>query len=899
MNNSTEKASPVVSLIVTHNSRLQCFVAKLFDTLKQLYQAFKEEPPPKLHAIDRYYSEIKKGKIRFKNCAIMELIIKKENISLSLIYEGSLNGVSTKDIYYDMRKDSNTDSIFPHFNITNNNKIFNDFKNFLISELTPTKDDEKEYVFYLARHGEGIHNKYKKQKSATSSFAKNVCKLKNNNDKDCYKKFKLTDSRLTNKNDDIDRHIAENNIFTTYNTGEEQAEIAGYRLQIILNDKGITSIDYLFCSQLLRTRQTMYHILVIMTEKNNNLNHPNKIYILPCSSEHNVPGKNGDCDNMFSNLQNAVSSSENVARCMNSENVMKDGKIKYTCGTIGDSAHGVGLKLELDWSVFLNTADCVKYNMIHYAIQIINTPGLASPGSEISSSSESINHTDSSASSESSDSATSQSIELVNGKDSLLGGPDSSVQTVPLPESPKQKTVSSFYNTTAIPGLDEDYASHLNNYIIDSFNSIVGKNFGGGSGSGSDTDILDKLKSKIISYISNTNDTTSCVKVQKWKECGGECQKLMLKLFDIELNSTQYNLKCIFDSVISNSTNNDHPYITLKINDKNKKLTGVWVNDQPNINLEINNNNKPTKLIMGFGPSASGKTYIAKTMINMLSKIAGYPTDFLAVDGGIYRQCSIIYKTIIETTNYLNIPGISNLVSSFSVADKVKQIKTLFDSNKVKDNICNFLLTKKYKINLYVPETLGECVLKGNITKTTGYCVKLIQRYIDITGDKENWVALLIWQHKQGQYIDCEFSSEYKCIGCINSGRSREEDEGKIYSSGSYGNSMKYGYDTMLQTKGYRFKIHNTGGNTYTNNGKKTQCKSIFQDFTDYTNTDLTQDNTKKYVDNDDKFIYIEKDNFENINCKVDDVKNFPATTGGRKTRRKNKKNAKKTRRYE
>jgi hypothetical protein len=47
---------------------------------------------------------------------------------------------------------------------------------------------------------------------------------------------------------------------------------------------------------------------------------------------------------------------------------------------------------------------------------------------------------------------------------------------------------------------------------------------------------------------------------------------------------------------------------------------------------------------MGIGPSASGKTYFAKTIITMLSNTDLYfPKSFLSIDGGIYREkCYIL-----------------------------------------------------------------------------------------------------------------------------------------------------------------------------------------------------------------------------------------------------------------
>ena len=282
-----------------------------------------------------------------------------------------------------------------------------------------------------------------------------------------------------------------------------------------------------------------------------------------------------------------------------------------------------------------------------------------------------------------------------------------------------------------------------------------------------------------------------------------------------------YNLNCIFKSVLivdKKDKNDNNDYIEFK--NLSSPLSGIWKEDQNRIELKINDTNKK-KLIMGFGPSASGKTYNAKTIIKLLNGInTEFPTTFLSIDGGTYRELSIIYQTIITVTKELNIGGVNNLVSTFSLTNMAYGIKTLFDSNIVKRNICNFLIKQQDKgknsedkypgfISLYVPETLGECVTKGKVATMTASCKPLIKTYRNITGDHTEWVALLIWQHKYGKYIDCDFAPKYQCVGCVNSGKSRQETEGKKYSSGSYENSIQYGTKTMNTTQGYRFKIQN------------------------------------------------------------------------------------------
>lgn len=962
--NSTND-SQIVSVITSHNSRIQCFVAKIFDELKNICK--KHNSP--LKAINTYISQLQKPNdstktrnIRFKNCAILELILNKDRISLSLIYEGSLNEVS-KNAYYDIRQDSETDVIFPHFNIpSTNTKVYEDFNTFL-KQLIPgpspseISSSNKDYIFYLVRHGEGIHNRYKKQKTLIPGFdfASNVCKLKKKLGEECdINNFDLKDPRLTTVFLDGGSTPKLVSPFDTYNTGEEQAKIAGKRLQLFLKYKNITQISYFFCSQLLRTRETLVNInseLLGFTV-------PDTIIILPCSSEHNKAGKEGNCDKMLQNISNIISATENQAYCPN--------PTLERCVSIQ--------QFKIIWDFFKDpNVKCKDYNMLQYAIKIINnppqqqyivnttevsipqapqeiTPGISEqqqqPQQEIIPGIE----TQQQASQEitpiigEQQQQAPQEIRPIIGEqqqpqevymDALPVSNASQLQPIPAIEQPhagevykpdKLETMYKDYNTAIINKFNSflksntslDYrvnpsVNALQNYLNESFSTVLPERMTGGS-NGNAPNTIQRIKDEIKSYINK--DLEHCVQNKKWVDCSDKCYNFISKLFELELGSTIYNLNCIFKSVL-----NDPENTYIEVEHLSDELTGLWETDKQHINLKINESSNISqdthKLIMGFGPSASGKTYIARTIINLLANTNnGFPTKFLSIDGGIYRELSVIYQTIITVTKQYNIAGITNLVSAFSVGQAIKGIKTLFDSNIVKKNICDFLLEQQKQylrkhnfkekgvsdkgfINLYVPETLGECLTKGKIATLTASCKPLIKNYRDITRDDENWVALLIWQHKNGKYIDCQFAPKYHCVGCVNSGKSREETEGKKYSSASYENSIKYGTDTMKTTKGYKFKIHNTGGNNYMDDtGTLQKSITIIQDFTEYSNDNKEQKNAiKEYIQKNPSFLYIEKDEFIPY-CLEQNKQQQQISRGGRKTRRKNNKKRQKTRRY-
>lgn len=348
----------------------------------------------------------------------------------------------------------------------------------------------------------------------------------------------------------------------------------------------------------------------------------------------------------------------------------------------------------------------------------------------------------------------------------------------------------------------------------------------------------DELKDKIIQKSFYDNKTyyfqdinTELTKViqkmiksddkNKWIKCKSECEIYCLKMMSVEIYSTAYMLRLLSTSVIGDTDNYKIVFIIRQENVLN--LTGKWENDSQYFDIkitdsnkkEINNRNNTGRLIMGFGPSASGKTYCAKQIIELMTKVdSTFPKFFLTIDGGIYREQSHIYQKIVKICKQNNIAGLSNLVS----ASVLTTLKTIFDSSIIKKNMKKFLLSQKnknnQKINLYVPDTITACIIS---------CKSLYQDYIDITGDTD-WIGLMIYQHRSGK--ECPYPEQYKCVGCKESGESREINEGKKYSSTAWPNSYRNGNDSILQASNYKFRIHNSGG-------KKTNGKintTIFED---------------------------------------------------------------------
>jgi len=353
-------------------------------------------------------------------------------------------------------------------------------------------------------------------------------------------------------------------------------------------------------------------------------------------------------------------------------------------------------------------------------------------------------------------------------------------------------------------------------------------------------DIDNQLNGQILKGLNNIKEKEST----GWIYCSRACEDISL-LFKKEIESTLYMLNIISNSLVS--INN----LSVKfiLNGTIEDLDGNWEMDKDKFTFEFfekpssnnnplsNNNtssNNKTRLIMGFGPSASGKTYCAKAIITMLSENdSSFPKSFLSIDGGIYREKSYIYQKLIGLISFEPYNGLLNLVLSGYHLKRsytnmtIEERKTLFNSDIIKKKVTEYLIYLKNKhnnkISLYIPETLGGCLIN---------CSSIYKKYIEITDDSESWIGLLIWQHKT--HNDCDYKEDYQCKGCTESGQNREKKEGKKYSNRAWENSMLNGRKYMMEAPGGRYEIHNGGGYEYkkkkNNNDKPSFSKSVIID---------------------------------------------------------------------
>jgi len=338
------------------------------------------------------------------------------------------------------------------------------------------------------------------------------------------------------------------------------------------------------------------------------------------------------------------------------------------------------------------------------------------------------------------------------------------------------------------------------------------------------------ISNKIIS-VENKN----LIHFPDWRDCVTKCYTICHDYVKNEVESTAYMLRTLTASVLGNTLKYKICFsMNIDVLNFESLIVGKWKDDQKNFQIEIcrigedgniilseNNETKPAngRFILGAGPSASGKTYNAGLIIEMMKMVdPSFPTFFMTIDGGTYREKSVIYQTIIDAVKNKNqYPGLTNLMSA-SILDKFRGVQSIFETDSIKKVINDYLLEQKkrekFVVSLYVPDTLTYCGLV-NVD-----CIPKLKIYIDITGDDNNWIGLMIYQHKTGG-DGCPFKSGYKCVGCTESGKTREKTEGKKYSSAAWKMSYDHGLETIKEAPNYRIVFHNGG---------KLDAKSIFED---------------------------------------------------------------------
>jgi hypothetical protein len=289
-------------------------------------------------------------------------------------------------------------------------------------------------------------------------------------------------------------------------------------------------------------------------------------------------------------------------------------------------------------------------------------------------------------------------------------------------------------------------------------------------------------------------------KSNQWKKCINSCEKILSYWIERETKTTAFFLRVLCNSVLGNKKN-------IKI--ICDTFTGNLETDIHTIKIIMKKDKKcKDRLVFGFGPSASGKTFLVTKVLDLFRKnVPHFPKTFLVIDGGVIRESSVVYKTIVNIIQDHFKVGISNL-SQPTIYSVIHLEKILFPQKKIKKNIVFCLSKQETRFSLFVPETLSYC---GSTLRSKGRdvsCNKLVQKYNKIVKDDE-WIGIMIYQHKNK--TSCSFSKEYSCEGCLESGKKREMMEGKKYSNVSWNHSFQIGMKMMKEAPGYSLLIHNSG----------------------------------------------------------------------------------------
>jgi len=212
----------------------------------------------------------KKEEMRFKNCAIISLTIINKDITVKLEYDGQIDEATRKPKYYYFTA-GNT-------NTTSKDRKFEEVTYPNVLKKLQLPDDINNAVIYIIRHGDGMHNGM----NLSQKFGAKLSPSQS-----------LVDAPLTE-------------------LGKKQAENAGLALKNIV-------FNYLFVSDLKRTRETLSNILINIKKANvgdakiKKAYTRDDVFVLPCSHELKY-NKNGGCDSN-QKLFNTKVTDENKTSC--------------------------------------------------------------------------------------------------------------------------------------------------------------------------------------------------------------------------------------------------------------------------------------------------------------------------------------------------------------------------------------------------------------------------------------------------------------------------------------------------------------------------------------------------------------------------------------------------------
>ena len=151
------------------------------------------------------------------------------------------------------------------------------------------------------------------------------------------------------------------------------------------------------------------------------------------------------------------------------------------------------------------------------------------------------------------------------------------------------------------------------------------------------TDAEEQIE-EVIDEVTGNKENKISAGNAKWIYCEKACVKALSAQIKREINSTAFMLRVLSNSVIDTTANDEgedgqFPLKFIFELGTNGKLTGVWENDQQYFKLkELDPQSQESRLIMGLGPSAAGKTFWAKNVIKLMGKANNnFSRSFLSV----------------------------------------------------------------------------------------------------------------------------------------------------------------------------------------------------------------------------------------------------------------------------
>lgn len=286
---------------------------------------------------------------------------------------------------------------------------------------------------------------------------------------------------------------------------------------------------------------------------------------------------------------------------------------------------------------------------------------------------------------------------------------------------------------------------------------------------------------RIITHFTKRESSTG------WTTLSTGDEKILHDLWQIERRSTIFWLNLLGASVIfPEHAQTDLPY-RLTWNGSTQNLTGVWRYgdkhpDENGIQIQVSDNQNTPSFVLASGPSASGKTFFAKIIVDQIIL-----RPMVVVDGSLSRAHSLVYQTtkIVMDAAVVNM----NVTVKNDILKSV--VKSLgfgeFDSDKIKHHFMEFLQGKlRQGISIYIPDTLSS-------TESLHFVEELhnLSR-----ADPAHSYQILIFQHLTPQQCPF-FNTDYVCKGTEPSGRARQKQQSKKYSSLGYSKSISLGIDTL------------------------------------------------------------------------------------------------------